>query len=291
LAGWTGPSSDTEQDKQERTERMIREAITAHPALEGFDFDVYTKGSYANKTNVRTDSDVDVVVECREVTYWEEFDATKPGRPSSMSAYEGEWTPAKLRSEVRKALEVKFPGEVTSGSTAFEIDSSSARVDADVVPCFSYRMYFSDGTYRDGTKLFKKDGTAIVNYSKLQLKNGGEKDKRTGGNYKKAVRILKRLENVLVSAGLAKEVPSYLMECLIYNCPDRYFTRSSWRSVMQGCLADIYNYLRIAEPVEEADRWVEVNGAKFLFSNQQKWNRAEVFTFAKVAWDYMGFED
>ena len=28
LAGWTGPSSATEQDKQDRTERMTREAIS-----------------------------------------------------------------------------------------------------------------------------------------------------------------------------------------------------------------------------------------------------------------------
>ena len=35
LAGWTGPSSDTEQEKQERTERMIREAVAGHAALNG----------------------------------------------------------------------------------------------------------------------------------------------------------------------------------------------------------------------------------------------------------------
>ena len=33
LAGWTGPSSTTEQDKQDRTERLIREAIHAHDAF------------------------------------------------------------------------------------------------------------------------------------------------------------------------------------------------------------------------------------------------------------------
>ena len=290
LAGWTGPSSDTEQDKQERTERMIREAIDAHAAFDGFDFDVYTKGSYANDTNVKTDSDVDVVVECRELLYWEEYDSSKPGRPSSMSSYEGGWSPQKLRSEVAAALEAKFPGTITAGSTAFEVELSSARVDADVVPCFSYRMYFSDGTYRAGTKLFKKDGGAIVNYSKLQLKNGGDKDRRTNGKYKKAVRILKRLENVLVSAGLSAEVPSYLMECLIYNCPDTYFARSSWRSTMRGCLADIYNYTNAAEPAPDAERWLEVNGAKFLFAGGQKWERPEVHAFAQAAWDYMEFE-
>jgi tRNA nucleotidyltransferase (CCA-adding enzyme) len=72
LAGWTGPSSDTEQDKQERTERMIREAVQAHPAFKGYAFNVYAKGSYANNTNVRADSDVDIAVQCQEVFYWEE---------------------------------------------------------------------------------------------------------------------------------------------------------------------------------------------------------------------------
>lgn len=31
LTGWTGPSSDTEQDKQDRTDRMITDAVNAHP--------------------------------------------------------------------------------------------------------------------------------------------------------------------------------------------------------------------------------------------------------------------
>lgn len=71
LAGWTGPSSDTEQDKQARTERMVREAIDAHEAFRGYSFSVYAKGSYPNNTNVRADSDVDVAVQCHEAIYWE----------------------------------------------------------------------------------------------------------------------------------------------------------------------------------------------------------------------------
>ena len=34
LAGWTGPSSDSEQDKQDRTERMVRAAVSEHPAFD-----------------------------------------------------------------------------------------------------------------------------------------------------------------------------------------------------------------------------------------------------------------
>lgn len=72
LSRWTEPSSDTEQDKQERTERMIREAIDAHTPFKDCSLKVYAKGSYANNTNVRADSDVDIAVECTEVEYWEE---------------------------------------------------------------------------------------------------------------------------------------------------------------------------------------------------------------------------
>lgn len=57
LSGWTGPSSTTEQEKQERTERMIREAVKEYPAFDGVDLDIYAKGSYANNTNVKADSD------------------------------------------------------------------------------------------------------------------------------------------------------------------------------------------------------------------------------------------
>jgi len=72
LAAWTVPSSDTEQQKQERTERMIREAVAAHKPFLNCRLSIYAKGSYANNTNVRADSDVDVAVECTEAEHWEE---------------------------------------------------------------------------------------------------------------------------------------------------------------------------------------------------------------------------
>lgn len=83
LEGWTGPSSPTEKDKQERTERMIREAFDAHEEFDGYrsKFAIYAKGSYANNTNVKSDSDVDIVIECKDVYYWEEHDPSAGGIP------------------------------------------------------------------------------------------------------------------------------------------------------------------------------------------------------------------
>ena len=171
LAGWTGPSSDTEQDKQARTKRMVREAINAHPAFQGYDFCVHAKGSYPNNTNVPTDSDVDIAVQCREVSYW------KGPRKVTSVRYTGPWTPSLLRSEVKKALRAKFPGQVdASGNVAIRVATSSARVDADVVPCFTYRYYFESGNHREGTRIFKKSGDWIENYPQQHLECGRSKD-------------------------------------------------------------------------------------------------------------------
>ena len=182
LVKWTAPSSDTEKDKQDRTERMIREAIKSHEPFNGCSLRVYAKGSYANNTNVRADSDVDIAVECTDVLYWEE---SENGIYTPGESYKGVWTPAKFRAELVSAMKARFSTQVDcSGSTAIQINSSSARLDADVVPCFSFRYHMKTGS-RDGTKIFKTDGSNIVNYPAQQLENGVAKNKQTGYYYKK----------------------------------------------------------------------------------------------------------
>ena len=52
FSGWTGRASDSEQDRYERTRNAIRDALSAHSALQGYSFDVYAKGSYPAFTNV-----------------------------------------------------------------------------------------------------------------------------------------------------------------------------------------------------------------------------------------------
>ena len=63
LLSWTKPASDNEEGKRDRTQREIKAAIDAHPRLGHESVHVYAKGSYANNTNVRLDSDVDIDVE------------------------------------------------------------------------------------------------------------------------------------------------------------------------------------------------------------------------------------
>lgn len=266
---------------------MIREAIDNHSPFAKCSLYAFAKGSYANNTNVRTDSDVDIAVECTEVEYWEE--ATAGDRPNGVP-YTGEWTPEKLRAELVAALRAKFPGHVdTSGSTAIQINSSTARVDADVVPCFTYRYYMNGGASRVGTKIFTTAGKAIVNYPKQQLENGRLKNVRTGYAYKRAVRILKRLENLMVADNASRELPSYFIECLAYNCPDSVIKAATWTETVRGMLVHVWEALEGDEPSDQGRRWLEPNECFFLFHAAQKWTRADGREFANAGWNYLGF--
>lgn len=288
LSNWTAPSSDTEQEKQARTERMIREAINAHRPFDDASLNVFAKGSYANNTNVRTDSDVDVAVELLDLFYWEE---ATPGTHGNIDPYAGPWTPARLRAELEAALAARFGRIDASGSVAIQINSNTARVDADVVPCISYRFYFDGGGFREGTKIFPKTGAPIVNYPDQQLRNGRAKNLRTGNAFKKAVRIVKRLENEMSGANTFRELPSYFMECLTYNCPDHVFSASTWTEVLRAILVHVWDALQGSEePADESARWLEVNECFYLFHPGQKWTRADGREFAKAAWNHVGFE-
>lgn len=286
LASWTGPSSATEQDKQDRTERMIRDAIREHAAFNNCSLKVYAKGSYANNTNVRADSDVDIAVECTDVIY---YDVAPYAKAPPSAPYDGIWTPEKLRTELVAAMKAKFPGYVdTTGAVAIQINSSSARVDADVVPCFSYHYYMPFDECREGTKVFKKDGSSIVNYPAQQYEKGVAKNIATNYAYKRCARLLKRLENDMANKGVYKELPSFLMECLAYNCPDRLFMQTTWTECLKLVLAHIWNELEGAEPTEESKRWLEVNECKYLFHSAQKWTREDARGFAYAAWNHLG---
>ncbi len=289
LSSWTKPSSDSEQEKQERTEKMVREAVDEHEAFDECSLSVYAKGSYPNNTNVRADSDVDVAVQCTEVSYWEE---AEPGVHQGLGPYTGIWTPEKLRSELAAALTAKFGDQVdSSGNTAIEVNSSSARVDADVVPSFTYKYYFASGGYRQGIKIFKKSGASIKNFPAQNLKHGVTKNNATGKRYKKLVRILKRAANEMESDGFHRGVPSFFVECLTYNCPNSIFERSGWVGRTKGALSHIWGELDGSEPSNEDERWLEVNRSKFLFHSSQKWARQDGRDFAKAAWNSLGLAD
>lgn len=290
LSRWVQPSSDTEQEQQNRAERMVKNAISRWPALEGVDLLIYTKGSYPNNTNVRADSDVDVVVECREVYYYD-FAHGVTANPGLASPYTGPWTPARWRSEVGKAMRNAFGADSvdTSGKIAINISAvTGSRPSADVVPSFEYRRFRDAArrSFHEGSCVFDTDVEKIINWPAQQLTNGQAKNTRTGRRYKRFVRALKNAENRLVELGRIDDLPSYFMECLVWNVPDQILTRGD--SLSTGFQATLtWLWARLDDGA--AGEWEEPNRLKWLFRSGVKWSIDDAKELTLATWRYLEY--
>lgn len=291
---WSKPSSDTEAAKSENAERMIKDAIAEHAALDGCKIKVFAKGSYQNNTNVRLDSDVDICV-CSADAAFSDFSQAEGFTRADVGLGPAPYSYADFKNEVENALVAKFGRKgVTRGKKAFDIHPNSYRVDADVVASFEHHRYLRrlrDGSfyYLTGTQFVSDTGQEVVNWPQQQYDNGVAKNNATGNRYKWITRVLKRLRNEMNDEGIkaAGPIPSFLIECLAWNAPDRCFNRDSYEADVQAVLASTFNATMTDD---KCAKWVEVNGMKWLFRGTQPWTRARAHAFLSAAWDYVGFE-
>lgn len=288
---WSGPASETEDNKRDRTERAVREAIKNSPELSNRQVRVFAKGSYKNNTNVRLDSDVDVAVEFQEIFYWEATNdaAGMSGADLGITPYSGSYPPERFKDDVQRALVNRFGvTTVDRGDKAIQVQESNSSLSADVVPCFTYHRYDSiKSQYHQGIQLHADSGARIVNWPEQSYENGVTKNEATGKRYKRVVRILKRLENDMVGKGINAEVPSFLTECLVHNVPNESFRNDSYQTNLRYVLAYLFNGTLEGRG---AEKWVEVNGLKWLFHPTQRWSKTQAHTFLSRAWNYLGFE-
>ncbi|MEV5899746.1 hypothetical protein [Streptomyces sp. NPDC052127] len=291
LARWKNPPSAAEEQRLERARRMVTRAVQQHPQFAGLGLSVEAKGSWANNTNVSSDSDVDIKVEFTQRVYqgssasgmnfWEL--ALHP------NSYKGPWTPEAFRQELGVALKGVSSAVDATHNVAFYVpDVPGSRPSTDVVPCFTYVLQSGWGRpTAQGTVVFTKDGKHIVNWSHQQLINGREKNKRTGHRYKFAVRALKAIENDLVQLGEIKDLPSYFMECLIYNVPDSVLTTDSLDTAFKGALANLRQQFSFW--LGNSDALVEPNEIKKLFQSGQKWKPDDARQLLDAAWHYLNY--
>jgi tRNA nucleotidyltransferase (CCA-adding enzyme) len=104
---WAHSPSQTEQDKAERAERMIRDAIASYAPLRTREIRVFAQGSYRNRTNVRADSDVDICVLSKAGFYGDY--SLVPGVSNQTLGYcDAPYTLYNLKSDVEAALKAHF---------------------------------------------------------------------------------------------------------------------------------------------------------------------------------------
>ncbi len=289
---WGASPSNTEQEKCSNAERAVRKAIAASITLSEKRTRVFVQGSYANGTNVRQDSDVDVCVLYTEA-FFSDYSLTEGLSDVALGFPDAGYSYSTFKNDVHAALNSYFGREhVRRGNKALDIRENTYRVDVDVVPCFQHRLY--DGNlrehgFREGTQLFPDKGGAIVNWPKQNYDNGVTKNDLTGTRFKAITRILKNLRYELVDDGkkIAESIPSFLIECLVWNVPNDHLRLGTLKSGVRAAVAYLWNNTRTNEACEE---WTEVNGIKYLFHFTQGWKRQDVNTFLQAVWDYVGFE-
>jgi hypothetical protein len=285
---WAKPPGETELTKCDNAVSAVRKAIDASANLSEKTIRVFAQGSYCNRTNVRQNSDVDICVLCSDSFF---FDLPQGVESNDLGlTVPAPYSFAEYRNDVQAALVGRFLAKgVSRGNKAFDIHENTYRIDADAVATFEYRRYFSNGTYLEGTAFIPDKGSRVVNWPQQNYDNGVSKNKDTGGRFKDAVRIIKRLQIKMNDEAIeaARNIPSFLIECLIWNVPDHLFGNDQYRDDVRSALAHLFNS---TIKFEDCSEWGEINELKYLFRSAQAWTLPQTHKFISAAWDYLGFE-
>ncbi len=227
LSGWSHHRSGT---ASAQANVAIRNALANHRWPQETRYLVFLQGSYQNATNLSRDSDVDVVVQL----------ATRI-RPRVVALGRAELqangshqflleTWRLFRQHALRAMRAAFGDAVTAGRKSLKIARGKIPANADVVVALKYE---------DGLALYVPDERRwIVSHPQRSHQRGARKERATGNRFKRTVRMFKAARNHLVSNGRidASVAPSYFIECLLYNVPDRLFSQqlgSTYVEVLQ----------------------------------------------------------
>lgn len=289
LRAWTNPLSKTEEERVDNTIRMVRDAINKSNELLSYTIEVFAQGSYANNTNVRQNSDIDITVMLTSTffsCYADGMDDTSYGFSKGTIGYD------EYKQYVVQSLINKFGStSVSIGNKSIQIKSNSYRVNADVVPSFQYRDYKTinskdSSKYIEGIKYFAADGKEVINYPKTHISNGKNKNINTNYNYKKVVRIMKRIRNNMIDDGKVNrgKITSFLVECLVWNVPNNKLVgHNTWESALRAVIYHLWKSIDDAQHKE----WGEVSERLYLFHHGRKWTDQDAKQFLKDMWNYL----
>ncbi|BEL03958.1 nucleotidyltransferase [Actinoplanes sichuanensis] len=165
-------------------------------------FEIFGQGSRVNGTHLDHTADIDLVLMLKQPlsSGWEQF-----------------------RDDVLTTLGESHT--VRMGRRCLNVDDPDSlfgeMVDVLVATEFRWFPVPGDSHYEQGVFFRDLEGRPIVNFPKQHRRNGDAKDRRTGGRFKQAVRSAKRARREHPVD--VEDVPPYLIECLLFNVPDRVY--------------------------------------------------------------------
>ena len=265
LESFTKPISESENKRCENMIRMVKDAIqnyyneTRDSKMSLSNYEIFLQGSYANNTNVKQNSDVDICVMYKNVFRYHMpigYSLDSKYTDSSISYME-------LRNTIKKALIKKFGSDrVVDKNKAIRVLSNTYTTDADVVVAFQYRYYMNENDYKEGIAYTALDGTNVVNYPKIHINNGNNKNVSTNHMYKKMVRIFKKIMYDMQDANIqeSKEIKGFVLECMVYNIPNDkiyQYMNTKYSTNLSNMISTFIN--------NSMEYWKEVNEIKYIF--------------------------
>jgi len=262
LTTWTNQGATT---TAANTHHQIRDVLRGACPPTGIPFTTYLQGSYRNNTNIRGDSDVDIVVEFNQVVV----------HPDAV-----EQEVVAFLQDCRKLVDVILVSRYgrhtvdNSRPNALKVvaDNHRNRLWADVVVCATYApsLLASDDS-RGIIFQNQKTGQRIINHPKRHYDNGAAKNDRCNRRFKPAVRMFKNARTSMCDSNheLLKTFTSYGVECLLYNVPDLFFVADTWQDVF----TKVVDFLSYTLRTDNASRFTTVSGKHCLFGAQPyQWN-------------------
>ncbi|CAH0258174.1 MULTISPECIES: nucleotidyltransferase [unclassified Pedobacter] len=267
------------------TYSSIKTCIENNSWNDDVNFNIYLQGSYRNSTNIRGDSDVDVVVEFSSVFYSNKNDLNQEQLRDFNEYYsDGKYTLDSFKEAVIRRLE-SYYGEdyVVVGNNSIKVLANAGRLECDVICCAEYREYRSfsklnTSNYVKGIVFWtNKTNEKVVNFPKLHFDNGASKNQDCNSNYKPAIRIIKNIRSRLVDSGAITSslAPSYFIEGLMFNMPNSNFQSGTNHTRILSVLNTFYNYSNL-----ELESFICQNKQRFLFGNSgQQWSLTDCVYF------------
>lgn len=272
LESYARPLSDTEKEQCKHAINMVKEALTEYgyvltQNLSTFEIDtsyyyelrdsinskitIILQGSYANNTNIRRVSDVDIAI------------LYNPRIPMAFESY---------KQNIHNALKNKFGVyAVERKNKSIKVNGNTYRKSIDVVPAFPIEQIAEKGIYL----ITDKEKEKIYNYPLQHIKNGYEKNKQTDYKYKKIVRIVKYIKYFmeLQKISSADKIGSFNVESLIWNVPEQVFKKYN---TLGFIVDDVIKYL-YEHILDIYISYKEANGIKKLCTSYEDYIKYKKF--------------
>ena len=288
LINWSRPVSTSEDNK---CQNVISQVTNAIRSKFGQSVSIFLQGSYRNNTNVRLDSDVDIVVRHNDYFYYNLQHLNEAEKANFSKAWPDDATYSfqDLKNDTEIALRAVFGNDVGRRNKCIEVKGNSYRVTADIIPCFPHKRFAtSTNVEAEGIQFFSDNLDKIVSFPNQHYTEGVDKTDATGRMFKRTVRILKVLRNRLIDEGSISEdfASSFFIECLVYNVPNSLFIPGNYTQTTKNIITRIYNDMG-DESI--ANNYAEVSDLKWLFRGNGKRTPSIGREFILKCWQHEGY--